>query len=81
MNEINDCIATGAELFDNLELMRWLPVVVCGGTVGNETNGLSLEKETIADDVSRSEDAFDCLGGDGMGGGGGLLERQRAGGV
>ena len=62
MKEINDCIATGAELFDNLELMRWLPVVVCGGTVGNETNGLSLEKETIADDVARSEDVFDCLG-------------------
>lgn len=68
MNEINDCIATGAELFDNLELMRWLPVVVCGGTVGHKTNGLILEKETIADDVARSEDVFDCLG-------------QRAGGV
>lgn len=80
MNEINDCIATGTELLDNLKLMRWLPVVVCGGTVGNETNGLSLEKETIADDVSGSEDAFDCLGGDGMGRGG-LWERQRTGGV
>jgi hypothetical protein len=61
LNEINDCIATGAELLDNLEFMRWLPMVVGGGTVGDETNGLSLEKETIADDVARSEDVFDCL--------------------
>lgn len=79
MNEINDCIATGSELFDNLELMRWLPVIVCGGTVGNETNGLSLEKETIADDVTGSEDILDCLRSDGMGGG--LGARQWAGGV
>lgn len=59
MNEINDCIATGAELLDNLKLLSWLPVVVCGGTVGDETNGLSLEKETMADNVTGSEDVLD----------------------
>ena len=65
MNEINDCIATGAKLLDNLKLVRWL---AGGGTVGDQTNGLALEEETIADNVTWSENVLCCLRGDGMGG-------------
>jgi hypothetical protein len=70
LNEINDCVATAAELLDNLKLLGWLPVaVVCGWTVGNQTNGLSLEIETMANDVTGSEDALDGLRGNGIGDG------------
>jgi hypothetical protein len=55
LNEIDNCIAAGAKLLDDLELLCWLLTGRLGRSVavGHKADGLSLEIEALANDVSR----------------------------
>ena len=52
-HEIDDGIAASPEPLDDLELLGGLPVRGVGGTVGNETDLLALQIETMADEIPR----------------------------